>query len=757
MLAQTDKTAANFLGNKFVTIYSSKLHNIPLSSGSALLNANQVSILRGALMHWVTRLFFAILGCFWAVIPNTIIASDFGGVGLIKLPTGRVAADGTLRATISRENVADIYNISYQATPWLEATFRYSIFNPRNLSYSSDIGRDRSYEAKARIFREGVWLPEVAVGVRDVLGTGIWEGEYAVASKELGRFDLSVGMGWGRLSSRNPIDNPLSTFDQAFDLRPFGKESGGKYGGESRSNSYFRGPAAWFGGVRYRWGRLPLQFLAEYNSDDYAREVRANTLHDPSPWNLGIEWQFRNGLTLGTSWLHGSSFGLRFSGSFDTKSTPKRKKGTAFYSSSEPRSVSGAPKNLDLDAWYDRILFDAERSGLRLNRAAVDEEKALVALEVENTGYALTADAVHKALSLTEVHLPRSIKTVELALREEDHLAPTIRYQRQKRVAKNFFSQNPRIGENSNYKTIESIKIGPNKRIGSESNLTAYQYPFINFGADLSSRVQLMDPDAPLAKQLYAKLSARVSIAPHFNLWGVYGQDIYNDFTTDRVSNSRIQKVRSDVNRYLTEGESGLDQLFLEYRNTLGKSVHYRTYAGVLESMYAGIGGELLFEPFAHRWALGLTLNALRQRGFEKNFELLDYSTVTGFFSLYYASPWYNLDIAIHTGRYLARDKGATFEARRTFDNGFSIGGFFTRTDLPADLFGEGSFDKGLYFRIPFNGLLPGNSKNAYATIMRPLDRDGGRRLEDFSGSLWFARRKVRYDALVNNRARMVP
>ena len=45
-------------------------------------------------------------------------------------------------------------------------------------------------------------MPGVAVGVRDVLGTGVWEGEYVVASKELGRFDLSVGMGWGRLASR---------------------------------------------------------------------------------------------------------------------------------------------------------------------------------------------------------------------------------------------------------------------------------------------------------------------------------------------------------------------------------------------------------------------------------------------------------------------------------------------------------------------------------------------------------------------------
>ena len=685
--------------------------------------------------------------------PLMSFASDFGSVGLIKTPTARMADDGELRATISREDVADIYNISYQATHWLEATFRYSIFNPRNFSFSKDEKRDRSYEAKARILREQDWLPQVAVGVRDILGTGVWEGEYAVATKKLGNFDTSVGMGWGRLAARGQFDNPLTLLDDGFEERP--ETAGGAFGGESRSKSFFRGPVAWFGGASYRVPRWPLQIIAEYNSDNYAREVRLKTIEEPSPWNFGVEWRPQSNLTLAASWLHGSWFGLRLSSTLDTKSAPKRKKGKAFYSASEPRSLSGAPENLDLDAWYDGILYDAERSGLRLNKAAIDAEKAVVALEVENSVYALTADAVHKALSIAEVHLPRQIKAVEVALREDDHLASTVRYKRQQGSGEKSKIRTPHRGQYED--RSDALQILPNKRIESPSNLTAYQYPFVYFGADLSTRIQLMDPDAPLAKQLYAKLSARVSIVPHLNLWGIYGQDIYNDFTTDRASNSRIQKVRSDVNRYLTEGESGVDQLFLEYRNSLGKSFHYRTYAGILESMYAGIGGEILYEPFAQRWAIGATSNALQQRGFEKNFELLDYSTVTGFVSLYYASPWYNFDIAIHAGRYLAKDTGATLEARRTFDNGFSIGGFFTRTDVPAELFGEGSFDKGLYFKIPFNGVFPGNSKASYAAIMRPLERDGGRRLEDFSGSLWFARRNVRYDALANNIARMVP
>ena len=53
-----------------------------------------------------------------------------------------------------------------------------------------------------------------------------------------------------------------------------------------------------------------------------------------------------------------------------------------------------------------------------------------------------------------------------------------------------------------------------------------------------------------------------------------------------------------------------------------------------------------------------------------------------------------------YIGQYLAEDKGATLELRRTFDNGWKVGVWATKTDVSAKDFGEGSFDKGLYFRF---------------------------------------------------------
>ena len=58
-------------------------------------------------------------------------------------------------------------------------------------------------------------------------------------------------------------------------------------------------------------------------------------------------------------------------------------------------------------------------------------------------------------------------------------------------------------------------------------------------------------------------------------------------------------------------------------------------------------------------------------------------------------------DLKISAGEYLAGDIGSTIEFSRTFPNGVSFGAFATFTDVSTEQFGEGSFDKGIFFNIP--------------------------------------------------------
>ena len=171
------------------------------------------------------------------------------------------------------------------------------------------------------------------------------------------------------------------------------------------------------------------------------------------------------------------------------------------------------------------------------------------------------------------------------------------------------------------------------------------------------------------------------------------------DESKRQKSDSVLPKVRSEVVRYLIEGDSGLERLILEGRDTIGRSLHYRAFGGYLEQMYAGIGGEVLYWPHKSRVAFGASLAYAQQRDFDRGFGLRDYKVVTGHVSAYWASPIFNYDIAVHAGHYLAKDIGATFEARRSFSNGWQVGIWQPVPTFRLKILGKGLLTKECIFR----------------------------------------------------------
>ena len=697
-------------------------------------------------MRLVSNIFLAHL--FTLTFAEIATGSDFGDTGLISIPTARTAADGELRVTASVSRIAGIFNTSYQLTPWAEGTFRYTIFNPLSIKSSRDDIRDRSYGVKIRLKKETIRSPQVAIGFRDMIGTGVWNGEYLVASKKIRNFDFTLGMGWGRYSERHLIENPLTIFSNHFKKRYDDTEN---LGGLSRGSSFFTGPIGIFGGARGEFSDLPLSWVVQFNSDAYNREIEFGTIDPDSGTAIGLEWRPINATVLGFSYQPGHNFGLRFSTRLNTKHLPGRKSLPSFYSSQSPKREERPFRSLNPKSWYDMLLYDFERSGLKLNQGLHRSGSSEASIEIENVDFAIAADAIAKALALTEIHLSEEVSHVNLHIKEHNQLAPTIRYRRISTEREAYG------GRDYSTRSQSSIAILEPRLLEQPSNKTDYLYPRLAIGADFSARAQLFDPVKPLRHQFYLKLSGRFEINGAWNIWSVYGQNVYNNFSADRVSDSVLPHVRSDINLYLTKGESGLDSLFIENRESLGSSIHYRVYAGVLEEMFGGLGTEILYHQYENRWALGFSSNWVKQRGYKKKLSFRNYSTLTGFASLYYASPLYNFDFSLHAGRYLAGDLGYTFEAKRSFVNGFEIGAFFTRTNVSSEDFGEGSFDKGIYLRVPLNNFLPGNTRSAISTIVRPLDRDGGRRLQDFGQTLWNDRRSVRLDALLQNIGRARP
>ena len=63
---------------------------------------------------------------------------------------------------------------------------------------------DRSFDLHYLLRKEKNNFPAIALGVRDFIGTGMYSGEYVVATKSFGeKIKFSAGIGWGRFAGRN--------------------------------------------------------------------------------------------------------------------------------------------------------------------------------------------------------------------------------------------------------------------------------------------------------------------------------------------------------------------------------------------------------------------------------------------------------------------------------------------------------------------------------------------------------------------------
>ena len=246
--------------------------------------------------------------------------SLYGGVGLLDTRTARFMPDGTIALNVDIKSPDDRITFTFQALPWLEASFRYAI------NYAlAPIGQralyDRSFDLKARLWEEGIYMPEIALGLQDFIGTGVYSAEYVVASKRFGPLDLSMGMGWGRLASRPAFENPFCAIYATFCTRPSETGTGGSF----LATDWFRGQyVGIFGGFEYTTPIPDLTLKVEYSTDDYAAE--GSYRHNPSvipknyspiPVNAGLNYRLFGNVDLGVAVIGGREVSFDAAISFD--------------------------------------------------------------------------------------------------------------------------------------------------------------------------------------------------------------------------------------------------------------------------------------------------------------------------------------------------------------------------------------------------------------------------------------------------------
>mgnify|MGYP000161863458 CR=1 FL=1 len=646
--------------------------------------------------------------------------NTYGTPGLIDMPTAQSAEDAELSATVSHFAGSTRNTLTFQFTPRLSGSFRYSKIDGFS-GANRDALFDRSFDLRYRVLDETRYRPAIAVGLRDFVGTGVYSSEYIVATKTVTpRLSFTGGMGWGRLGSYNGFTNPLGVLNDKFETRPAGTTG---FGGQVESAKWFRGDAALFGGVAYQ-ATDKLTLKAEYSSDAYARLDGNGTFDRKSPFNFGLDYRLRDNIHMQAHYLYGSEVGV----SFNLITNPRK---PAVYggAGTAPLPVKRRQGAGDL-GWTQEpdtqtILRNTTATLLANDGMTLEAMKLSgrsVTIHIRNDKYLARSEAIGRTARILTQTLPASVQTFTIVPVENSiPLSAT--------TLKRSDLEDLEYAPDATWRSYARAEVtdAADSLEGVTYNGTLYPKFTWSLGPYISA--SYFDPQEPVRIDAGLKLQGRYDIAPGWLLSGTLQQRIAGNVgDSTRPSDSKIQKVRSEGFIYAREGETAMTELTLAHYFRPGKDLYGRVTAGYLEREYGGISGEILWKPVGSRLALGAEVNYVKQRDFNQGFGFRDYSVATGHMSAYYdfGNGYHG---QIDAGRYLAGDLGATFALDRTFANGWSVGAYATLTDVSFDDFGEGSFDKGLRFTVPLDHLLGRPTGQTYKTVIQPLTRDGGARL----------------------------
>ncbi len=655
-------------------------------------------------------------------------ASDWGGIGLLQTPTARMADEGELAFTASHTSPYSRYNMVLQPLPWLEGAFRYvSVANrrygPEWLSGTQNY-KDKSIDLKVRLLEESRWVPEVAAGFRDLGGTGLFSSEYLVASKRIGSFDASVGLATGYIGSRGDFRNPLTSIDDRFETRPRAQGTG-----SLNSDGMFRGPVGVFGGVAYQTPWDALQLKLEYDGNDYKHEPQGNNQRQKSPFNVGASYAVNKNVHLHLGWERGdlAMFGITLRTNLAQASSMakvldpmpmplKQRPATAVPESEHDTNVVA-----ELFDWSGVANQLEHNAGLRVQSISRRGSELIVTGEQRRFYY--PAQGLGRVGRVLDGTLPDDITwfTVQNARLG----VPIVETSIERKALVDYIEHKTELSTLAGH-----IEMAPP---AAQQRETLYRAPLrrLDGGFNIGYQQSLGGPDGFVLFQVAGTYSASAYLTRNLWLSGTVSYNAYNNYDKFRYdAPSRLPRVRTNIRRYMTEEDLTLPNLQLTGTRQLARDTYGMVYAGLLESMYAGAGGEVLYRPLNERWAVGVEANWVKQRDFDQRFSFRDYSVATGHASFYYMwGEERRVVTALSAGRYLAKDWGATLAVSRAFDNGVTMGAYATKTDVSSKDFGEGSFDKGIYVSVPFDFLLPRSTRARANFAWNPLYRDGGARL----------------------------
>lgn len=661
----------------------------------------------------------------------------YGNPGLIDMPSAEAMPDGQMTLSWSKFGGMSRRQFNFQILPRLSGTLRYSTIEnwgrPDDPNY--DLW-DRSFDFRFQIIdeKEG-WQPSIALGFRDFLGTGVYSGEYLVASKRVvPDVTVTAGIGWGRFAGVNGFKNPFCAISDTMCERD---EEYGE-GGKPSFKRFFRGEdAAFFGGIEWRTPYEGLSLKAEYSSDAYTREQQGSSSNfdRKTPFNFGAEYQFSRGITVGGYYMYGDKLGFNvaLSGNPSSPLTPQDL-GVG------PIPTTARPLNAPMgEGWQndpakraqlsDALAQAMDVEGIRLER--ITFEGSTINALIQNRRYNQQPRAIGRAARILQVGMPANVKTFEITMIADGLETTTVTIDRAQ-----YESQISRW--DAGQQSWDTVGLA-----GAWTDADSYPtwtrpdlYPSVDWNLLPQPYLVLLTPGEPIRVGLNLDANVTLRLTQQASLSVGVSQPLFGTFADPGDSDSTLPHVRSNTSRYYSGKNLKLTNLTGDYAFKLNENTYAQVSAGYLERQFAGIYSEVLWKPVNQSWGLGADLAYVKQREFDTPLGLTDYDVVTGFGSVYWETGFYGMELQLDGGRYLAGDWGGTVTVTREFANGWSVGAYATKTDVTAEDYGEGSFDKGVTITIPFRWTVPFETNARNSIQLTSISRDGGAQL-DVANHLW--------------------
>lgn len=651
------------------------------------------------------RNYISILSAFVLISQGTYADSfkynsfnNYGVIGIVNMPSARFYEESSHGITIYDGSPDQKITMTSFPYDWMEASFFY--VNLNNVSYCgtnydpsyqdpfcNQTGKDKGFNFRIRLKEEGVY-PALAIGIYDIAGTGYYSSEYIVGSYGINRTDFHFGIGWGNLNgSDSNFKNPFGLISDRFFERPNETEDNG---GQFQPGRYFSGnKASPFFGLSHS---LNDKILIKAEYDSTLTPGKVGYIKAKNNYSFGVEYSINDNFIVGISNERGTNTSLKFVYKNNPKLTQEKYKfkETSFE---------------DDDNKYAKLIKSIEANGIGVNKILENQE---------TIGLELT-QFTHPNLDIVE----EIIKSASYAAGIKKPVKKELRTANLQAVSE--------YSEEFENNSLVIFKKNNTRNFNTKTNITFR--PFLASREDFFKGSILLENNSELIfnDNFFFSSNLKYSITDNFE-----------DLSIPPV-NTYPAQVRSDIKDYLRGFSNGvfIGRAQFDYYITPKKNHHFMASAGILEEMFAGAGFEYLYFKQNTNYAFGFEIFDVTKRDYEMRFGTLDYNNITGSANFYYRN--YNIlpfDAKISYGEYLAGDEGVTFELSRSFLNGTKFGFFASFTDVSSEQFGEGTFDKGIFFNIPVYG-------NFINYTWRPLTKDPGAKL---------TRKNTLYDLLIKFR-----